>query len=152
MKRTAAVTLAAFAGIAALASLALASGIAKRVAKRALGGWNSRKRLAMRVVDRPLAHLALSQVGYSPSMLKQFTSARSFGGFQVVSERDGAVAFAGGAPVRTVKTDILGAIDTVWIGDFSALSAAGRYRIVGRNADRSVFFQVRVGVSRWSLG
>jgi endoglucanase len=139
MKRTAVVALAAVAGVAALA---LASGVAKRVAKRALGSWYSRKRLAMKVVERPFAHLAASQVGYGPSMPKQFSSARSFGKFQVTSERDGAVAFAGGAPVRTVRTDILGAIDTVWIGDFSALSTAGRYRIVADNGDSSFPFEI----------
>src|ERR1700737_924918 len=142
MKRNSAVALTAVVTVAALASLALASGVAKRVAKRALGSWNSRKRLALRAVERPFAHLAVSQVGYGPSMSKQFSSARSFGTFQVVSERDGTVAFAGGTPVRTVKTDILGAIDNVWIGDFSALSATGRYRIVADNGDSSFPFEI----------
>jgi len=151
MKRTTALALAAVGSAAALASLALASGVAKRVAKRTLGSWNSRKRSALRVVERPLAHLALSQVGYGPSMPKQFTSARSFGSFQVVSERDGAVASAGGAPLRTVRTDILGPIDTVWIGDFSALSAAGRYRIVADNGESSFPFQIGGGVFDWPV-
>src|SRR5262244_815500 len=98
MKRNAAVVL----GVAALVALGLASGIAGRTAKHALGRWNTQKRLAMREADRPFAHLAASQIGYGPSMRKQFTSARRFGKFQVTSERDGVVMFVGEAPVGSV--------------------------------------------------
>jgi endoglucanase len=125
----------------ALAALA-ASGFVSEGAKRVLGYWNSRQRLAMRVVEPPFAHLAASQVGYGPAMAKQFTAPRKFGGFRVVNERDGAVAFVGGAPVRQVLTDVLGPIDTVWIGDFSALTTPGRYRIVADDGAASFPFDI----------
>jgi endoglucanase len=131
--------------VAALA-LGAASGIAPRAAKRALGYWNSRKRLAMRTVEPPFSHLAASQVGYGPPMPKQFSAPRKFAGFRVVSDRDGAVALVGGAPVRQVRTNILGAIDTVWIGDFSALAAPGRYRIVADDGAASFPFDVGADV------
>ena len=141
MKRTTTVV-AALAGIAAVGALALASGFAKRAAKRALRHWNSRNRFAMRVVESPFAHLAASQVGYGPSMSKQFSSAKESGGFRAIRERDGAVVFVGGAPVRSVKTDLLGAIDKVWIGDFSGLDAPARYRIEADNGDASFPFEI----------
>ncbi|TMB29873.1 MAG: hypothetical protein E6J65_02320 [Deltaproteobacteria bacterium] len=141
MKRTTTVV-AALAGIAAVGALALASGFAKRAAKRALRHWNSRNRFAIRVVESPFAHLAASQVGYGPSMSKQFSSAKESGGFRAIRERDGAVVFVGGAPVRSVKTDLLGAIDKVWIGDFSGLDAPARYRIEADNGDASFPFEI----------
>jgi endoglucanase len=79
-------------------------------------------------------------------MQKQFSSAQRFGKFEVTSERDGAVAFAGGAAARTVRTDILGPIDTVWIGDFSALTTPGRYRIVADSGESSFPFEIGPGV------
>jgi len=75
-------------------------------------------------------------------MPKQFTSAHAFKRFQVRGERDGAVVFDGGAPVRTVKTDLLGSIDTVWIGDFSNLTTPGRYRIEADGSDASFPFEI----------
>jgi endoglucanase len=143
MKRKIALALAA---VAAVAALALYSGVAKKVAKRALRHWNSRKRFAMRTAERPFAHLAVSQIGYGPSMPKRFTSARSFGGFRVVREPEGALVLAGGPPLRTVKTDILGAIDAVFIGDFSALGTPGRYQIVADNGEGSFPFEIGPGV------
>jgi hypothetical protein len=103
-----------------------AAGPVKRVAKRMLGHWNSRHRYAQRSTEPPFTRLAVSQVGYGPSMRKQFTAPHQFHAFRVVSEADGKVAFSGGAPVRTVKSDLLGPeFETVWIGDFSALTAPG---------------------------
>jgi len=55
-----------------------AAGPAKRVAKRALDHWNSRRRYALRSDERPFAGLAASQVGYAPSMRKQFTAPHPF--------------------------------------------------------------------------
>jgi len=142
VKRSTGLALAAVASLAALALVLLASGVGKHIAKRALARWNGRNRFAMRVVERPFAHLAASQVGYAPSMPKQFTSAHAFKRFQVRGERDGAVVFDGGAPVRTVKTDLLGSIDTVWIGDFSNLTTPGRYRIEADGSDGSLPFEI----------
>ena len=127
-------------------ALAGAAALAPRVAKRALGYWNSRKRYAMRVEERPFAHLAASQVGYGPSMRKQFTAPRRFGSFRVLREADGSTAFAGGAPVRIVDTDILGPIRTVYVGDFSALTAPGRYRIEDDAGEASFPFEIGTGV------
>jgi endoglucanase len=139
MKRNGVVALAA---AVTLAALGAASGLAGRAAKSVLGHWNGRKRLATRAVEAPFSHLAASQIGYGPSMAKQFSAPREFGGFRVVSERDGRVAFVGGGPVRKVRTDILGAIDTVWIGDFSPLTTPGRYRIVADDGAASFPFDI----------
>ena len=142
MKTSTALALGAVAGIAALALGMLASGRGKRVVKRAVAHWNLRQRSATKVVERPFAQLAASQVGYAPSMAKQFSSARPFGRFQVKGVPDGAVVFDGGAPVRTVNTDLLGPIRTVWIGDFSALRTPGRYTIVADGGDASFPFEI----------
>jgi endoglucanase len=130
--------------IAALVALsaAIAAGSFGRIATRALGYWNSRKRYAMRVVEPPFAHVAVSQVGFGPSMLKQFTAPREFGSFRVLRDGDGSIAFAGGPPVRSVDTDILGPIRTVYIGDFSALSAPGRYHLVDDKGEASFAFEI----------
>src|SRR5438445_785201 len=65
-----------------------------------------------------------------------------FGAFRVVRDRDDSVAYEGGAPAREVRTDVLGPIGTVWIGDFSPLAAPGRYRIVADNGLSSYPFEV----------
>jgi endoglucanase len=62
-------------------------------------------------------------------MRKEFSAPRPFGAFRVVRAADGAEVLRGGVS-RTVETDLLGARRTVWIGDFTALTAPGRYRIV----------------------
>src|SRR5882672_6638947 len=126
------IVLAFLAGILVGVGLAVpAAGPVKRVTKRGLEYWNSRRRYALRSDERPFAGLATSQVGYAPSMRKQFTAPHPFEAFRVVNEADGKVAFVGRTSVRTVQTDILGpGVETVWIGDFSALTAPGRYRIV----------------------
>src|SRR5438552_1813913 len=146
MKRSMTVALVAVLNIAMLGLLVVASGPAKRAAKRALGHWNSRNRFKMKVVERPFTHLAASQVGYGPSMSKEFTSARSFDGFRITSERDGATVFAGAGPVRKVRTNLLGPIDTVFVGDFSPLRTPGRYRVVADNGDTSFPFEIGQGV------
>jgi endoglucanase len=77
----------------------------------------------------PFGLLAASQVGYGPFMVKRFSSPKRFVSFQVVSE-SGAVAFEGGPPVQHIPTDGLGAIQNVWVGDFTPLRIPGRYRVV----------------------
>ena len=127
--------LAFLAGIFVGVGLAVpAAGPAKRVATRALDYWNSRKRYALRSDERPFTRLAASQVGYAPSMRKQFSAPHPFEAFRVVNEADGKVAFVGRTPVRSVQTHLLGpGLETVWIGDLSALTAPGRYRTPGRS-------------------
>ena len=58
----------------------------------------------------------------------------------------GEVAFQGGPPVREVPTDALGAIRTVWVGDFTPLRAPGRYQIVTDDGISSYPFDVGTGV------
>jgi hypothetical protein len=71
---------------------------------------------------------AASQVGYGPSMMKQFSSPRRFASFQLVSTcRE--VAFQCAAPVREVPSDALGAVRTVWVRDFTPRRASGRYYV-----------------------
>src|SRR4051812_5880274 len=139
-------TLLALAAALALLAAAAASGVKNPVTKRALGYWNSRKRFALRLDEPPFAHLAASQVGYAPSMRKQFTARRKFASFRVVRDADGSTVFTGGAPEREVRTDILGGIETVFIGDFSAVAAPGRYRIVDDAGESSFPFDVGVNV------
>jgi endoglucanase len=90
---------------------------------------------------RPFGGLAASQVGYGPFMLKQFSSPRRFAAFQVLSVR-GEVAFEGGQPFRQVSTDALGAVQTVWVGDFTALRTPGRYRIITNDEISSYPFDI----------
>jgi endoglucanase len=97
--------------------------------KTALQWWPERQR-AMAFPREPLfAHLAASQLGYTPEMVKRFSSPRRFQSFRVIQEGTGTVAFEGGPPVREIATTTLGRVGTVWVGDFSALAAPGRYRL-----------------------
>ena len=90
---------------------------------------------------RRSSELATSQVGYGPFMVKKFSSPRNFASFQVVNA-SGEVALQGGPPVREVPSDTLGAVRTVWVGDFTSLRAPGRYRIVTDNGISSYPFNV----------
>src|SRR4030095_5303189 len=74
-------------------------------------------------------HLAASQVGYAPAMVKRFSSPRPFHSFRVIREESGTVAFEGGPPVQAIATTTLGPVGTVWVGDFSGLDTPGRYRL-----------------------
>ena len=130
----------------ALLAAAIAGALAPRIARRALGHWNSRRRFAMRGVEPPFAHLAASQIGYAPSMRKQFTAPRKFSSFRVVREGDGSTALQGAGPVRRLETDILGPIRSVWIGDFTALAAPGRYHLVDDLGETSFPFQIGPGI------
>ena len=82
-------------------------------------------------------------------MVKQFSSPKRFASFQVVSA-SGEVAFQGGPPVREIPTDTLGAIRTVWVGDFTSLRIPGRYRIVTDDGISSYPFDIRheLGLNR----
>ena len=104
-----------------------------------------RRRAALGPEAPPFGRLAASQVGYGPSMVKQFSSPRRFASFQVVSA-SGEVAFQGGPPVREVPTDALGAVRTVWVGDFTPLQAPGRYRVITDDGISSHPFDVGPGV------
>ena len=133
-------------GAAALVLAGLTLGVARPAAKRIRGHWNHWRRDALRRVEPPFSHLAASQVGYGPSMRKELTSPRRFGSFRVVLEPGGAVAFSGGPPVRTVHTDLLGNVETVWIGDFTPLAAPGRYHVVTDDGQLSFPFDVGADV------
>ena len=87
------------------------------------------RRAAIEPEPPAFSGLASSQVGYGPLMVKQFSSPRRFVSFQVVST-SGEIVFQGGPPVREVPTDALGAIRTVWVGDFTPLQIQGRYQVV----------------------
>jgi endoglucanase len=110
---------------------------------RGYPAWS--RRAALGPEAPPFSRLAASQVGYGPSMLKQFSSPQPFGSFTVVST-SGELALQGGAPVREVLTDALGAVRTVWVGDFTPLRGSGRYHIVADNGLTSYPFNIGPGV------
>ncbi len=131
----------------ALGGLAVRKGASpKTLARRVLAFWANKKRSGSRPDEAPFGVLAASQIGYGPAMVKQFSSPRSFGSFQVVEERSGAVALTGGTPVRTVRVDGLGSITEVSVGDFSGLDEPGIYRIVTDRGLTSHPFEVGPGV------
>ena len=121
---------AAIAALVAAAAVLLGRDALERAGKAALAWPVNRQRERLRSGEPPFAHLAASQLGYAPAMRKQFTSPRPFDSFRVVRDGDGRQAFAGGAPVEVRPTTILGPVDKVFVGDFSALREPGRYRIV----------------------
>lgn len=93
--------------------------------------------------EEPLfVRLAASQVGYGPAARKRFSSPTAFGSFRLVREPGGEVALRGGGPLRAVEADVAGAGRRAWIGDFSALAAPGRYRVVADNGLESFPFDV----------
>jgi len=151
MTRGAKVAALALAGLAALAIASSSVGAPvvdrlKAVARKVLGypAWS--RRAAARSEEPPFGRLAASQVGYAPSMQKQFSSPRSFTSFAVVREPDGSVAMRGGPPVRAIRSDVMGAKETAWVGDFTPLASAGRYRIVADNGLSSHPFDVGADV------
>ena len=114
---------AAAAAVLALLTAAVVPG-ALRPLKQAVNKVRGYPAWARRAAEGPeppaFSGLAASQVGYGPAMVKQFSSPKPFQSFQVVGA-DGQVAFEGGPPIREVPTDLLGAIRTVWVGDFTPL-------------------------------
>jgi endoglucanase len=139
---------AAAATVAALLAVAL-SPLLRTPLKQAVNGLRGypawRQRAALGPEAPPFSGLAASQVGYGPFMVKQFSSPKRFGSFQVVSD-SGEVVFQGGPPMREIPTDTLGAIRSVWVGDFTPLRAAGRYRVVADDGTSSYPFDVGPGV------
>ena len=134
--------------VLATAVMTVATSTASPVARvadiaRAFRDYPARiRRARAREDETPFRRLAASQVGYGPLMQKRFTSPQRFTSFIVVSQHSGSTVFQGGAPVREVHTDVLGRIDTVWIGEFSALDAPGRYVIVADNGLSSYPFDI----------
>lgn len=109
--------------------------------------YPARARRARETVDlEPFTKLAASQVGYGSTMQKHFTSPKPFTSFTVVDQQNGSTVFRGGAPLRQVRTDVLGAIDTVWIGDLSDVRTAGRFTVVADNGISSYPFDIGVAV------
>ena len=89
----------------------------------------------------PFSGLAASQLGYGPFMVKQFSSPRHFASFEVKNAA-GEVALRGGAPIREITTDELGAVRTVSVGDFTPLQTPGRYQILTDAGDSSYHFDI----------
>jgi endoglucanase len=136
---------------AGLVALVLCTSAASRrwgqaAAARVVGVWTLLERRSVREEEPPFAHLAASQVGYGPRLRKEFTSPTPFASFAVEDEGSGTVAFRGGGQLRAVQTDLLGSTTTVFIGDFSPLSTAGRYRVVADNGLSSHPFAVGADV------
>ncbi|MEQ1911797.1 MAG: glycoside hydrolase family 9 protein, partial [Vicinamibacterales bacterium] len=114
---------------------------------RAVRDYPARSRRARTGAEAmPFTRLAASQVGYGPLMQKHFTSPKPFTSFTVIDQQNGAAAFRGGAPIRQVHTDVLGDINTVWIGDLSDLHAPGRYVVVADNGMSSYPFDIGTAV------
>ena len=111
-------------------------------ARRFLLGYGARTaRSKLSIDERTFGHLAVTQLGYGPDMVKHFTSARPFNAFRVTDE-NGTVVFTGHGPLRAVDTSVLGDISRVWIGDFTALRAPGRFTVAADNGLSSYSFIV----------
>lgn len=79
----------------------------------------------------PLNHIAASQIGYAPGMRKEFTSPVDFTSFVIKRVSDNAIVFTGGPSTRNLMSNLLGTFPpTVFMGDFSAFTTPGRYKIV----------------------
>ncbi len=89
-------------------------------------------------------YIAASQIGYAPGMKKQFSSPANFTSFEIVRTNDNAVAYTGGAPVRSVVSSVVGN-SIVYIGDFTSFATAGRYKILA-NGKESLPFNIGVDV------
>ncbi|MBX2990823.1 MAG: glycoside hydrolase family 9 protein [Bacteroidetes bacterium] len=94
-----------------------------------------------------LDRIAVSQVGFAPTSIKQFSSPAQFTSFEIRRISDNALVFAGGAPLRQVTSALIGGLP-VWIGDFTAFTDPGRYKVVAGglesypfNIDINVFDQ-----------
>jgi endoglucanase len=122
----------------------------KEVANQLRGYPAWRQRAALGTDAEPFLGLAASQVGYGPSVVKQFSSPKHFASFRVLSA-NGEVALQGGPPVREVPTDSLGTVRTVWVGDFTALQSPGRYRVVTDDGRSSYPFDIGPAVFNSAL-
>lgn len=110
-----------------LATLAVSGG-ARRKVRRALAVLVEHRRARERVAAEPFGLLAASQVGYAPAMSKRFSAPRPFAQFRVLREADGQVTYEG-KPACEQPVSGLGAVTRVWMGDFSGLTAPGRYHL-----------------------
>jgi endoglucanase len=139
---------AVLATLAALLAVVLGPGLPipfKKMVNGLRGYPAWRKRAAFPPEVPPFVGLAASQVGYGPVMVKQFSSPKRFASFQVV-DASNRVVFEGGPPVREIRTDALGAIRSVWVGDFTPLRIPGRYHLVTDDGLSSYPFDVSPGV------
>jgi hypothetical protein len=73
------------------------------------------QRAALRSEAPPFGGLAASQVGYGPSMVKQFSSPAPFASFQVVNTRDERKRSVKGASRGSPAESMIGAWETVQI-------------------------------------
>ena len=134
--------------VVALTVAILAAGVAfvwppaRRLVLSALSAPVNDARASTGPVLVPFTRLAASQLGYLPNGPKAFTSPRPFRSFVVVNEVTHTTAWQGGPPAREVATEVLGAVSTVWLGDFTVLTEPGRYRIVADNGLESYPFTI----------
>jgi len=90
----------------------------------------------------PFLGVAASQVGYPPRARKVFTAPRPFSSFRILRVEDGAVAFESHLPGRAFPGGAALGGGTAYLGEFSALEARGRYRIVLGDGLESSPFEV----------
>ncbi len=99
--------------------------------------------------DANFTNIAASQIGYSPLMKKQFTSPSTFSSFTLVRPSDNATVYTGGGPVQTITSNLIGNT-TVYVGDFSSFTTAGRYKIVA-NGKESMPFNIATDIFKSPL-
>jgi endoglucanase len=96
--------------------------------------WPVRARRAQSApLPASFSGLAVTQLGVAPTGPKSFTSPTRFTTFEVRDAATGRPVWRSHEPPRAVATDLLGAATTVYVGDFAAVTAPGRYRIVADN-------------------
>ncbi|MBI5472052.1 MAG: glycoside hydrolase family 9 protein [Ignavibacteriae bacterium] len=100
--------------------------------------------LSQSLAQSPTDKISASQLGFLPNSKKQFSSPVQFSSFSIMKISDNSVAYAGGTPVRSVSSQLIGG-NTVWIGDFSSLTTPGRYKIVAAGKE-SYPFDIRSDV------
>jgi endoglucanase len=121
----------------------------KESIKRFLSGKVTAERVRAEHAPTPLSALAVSQVGYGPGLRKRFTSPKPFQTFQV-EKAEGGKVFEGKL-LSSRPTEILGATKAVYLGDFSAVTAPGRYLVRADNGLSSPPFEVGPDVFRQPL-
>jgi endoglucanase len=127
MRRPATLVAAVAVLLASVAAM-VATAPGRRVLRRPLVVWAEHRRAKDAIPEHPFGMLAASQVGYAPGMVKRFSSPRAFTEFRVIREPDGKEALRAGPACLQPVTD-LGGVTRVWVGDFSALTAPGRYHL-----------------------
>lgn len=122
------------------------------------GVWLSARPLVSTVAGAPIrwwraltgptldsfGRLATSQLGFSPTGPKAFTSPLPFTTFSVIDVAQGATMWknSGAPPPAPLPTTVLGATTAVWVGDFTAFAVPGRYRLVADNGLESFPFSI----------